>query len=52
MCAQTYFLEGVIFMRSKRTIFRLVVLDVINIALGSAFYGAYANDDSPVKIAP
>jgi peroxiredoxin len=35
-------------MKRKRTIIRVLVLGVIAVALGSAFYTAYSNDDSIV----
>lgn len=37
-------------MKDKRLILRVIVLGVIFVALGSAFYTAYQNDDSPVQI--
>lgn len=37
-------------MKDKRTILRILVLGVIAIALGSAFYSAYSNDDSIVAV--
>lgn len=37
-------------MKQKRLMMRIIVLGVIFIALGSAFYSAYTNDDSPVQI--
>lgn len=37
-------------MREKRAIFRLIVLGVMAIALGSAFFTAYFKSDFPVRI--
>src|SRR5690606_27756460 len=37
-------------MRNKRLVLRVLVLGIIFLALGSAFYMAYQNDDSPVQI--
>jgi peroxiredoxin len=37
-------------MKNKRTIMRILVLGVIAVALGSAFYTAYSNDESIVEV--
>lgn len=37
-------------MKDKRTILRILVLGVIAVALGSAFYSAYSNDESLAAI--
>lgn len=37
-------------MKNKRTIMRFLVLGVIAVALGSAFYTAYSNDESIVEV--
>lgn len=37
-------------MKKSRLIVRIVVLSIILVALGSAFYQAITNDDSPVRV--
>jgi peroxiredoxin len=37
-------------MKNRRFIMRLIVLGLIAVAIGSAFYTAYSNDNTPVKI--
>jgi peroxiredoxin len=37
-------------MKNKRTVMRVLVLGVIVVALGSAFYTAYTSDDSIVEV--
>jgi peroxiredoxin len=37
-------------MKNKRTIMRILVLGAIAVALGSAFYTAYSNDESIVEV--
>jgi peroxiredoxin len=37
-------------MNNKRLILRMVVLGIIFVALGSAFYTSYTSDSSPIKI--
>ncbi|MDQ0339185.1 peroxiredoxin [Caldalkalibacillus uzonensis] len=37
-------------MRNKRYLLRVIVLGIIVLAIGSAFFTAYTSDDTPVKI--